>query len=501
MPADELDDGANDAGGIRSAATASGVYFGAQALLIGASLISMPILTRLLSKTEYGLLSLIFSTVTIVAVVGGMGLGEATVRFYGERRPQGPTALRAICDAMIGGSLGLGLAAAAATILLARWVSDDLPPNYARCVGLGSLLVLIRIVSSVLYQVYRAQERAVAYAAVLVVTRYGTLLCAIALLFFSERTAFAVLAATVIIEAGSLAIRFVDLAGRGAVSRPRLPRSIIRSAIVYGAPLALAGAAQLFLNYGDRLMIERFLGLDAVATYSVPYDIAQRLCDALLMPAQLAVVPIVFRLWAEAGDRATVQFVSQVLNYMIAILIPVAALYIVFSREIIVLLASTTYEESAALTPYLLPGVLLGSMNFIVVMGHTIEKNTLRLALNVCAAAFLNMVLNLLMIPPLHLVGAALATTIAYAALVALNYRQSRAVVALRLDAHVIRNALLAAVVMLGLVCGVGPVSSASVVDLSVRATAGAVAAALSFWLLDGNVRQWVWSRWQRKGG
>ena len=31
-------------------------------------------------------------------------------------------------------------------------------------------------------------------------------------------------------------------------------------------------------------------------------------------------------------------------------------------------------EESAALTPYLLPGVLLASLNFIVVVGHTIQK-------------------------------------------------------------------------------------------------------------------------------
>jgi O-antigen/teichoic acid export membrane protein len=498
---DEPEAGANDAGRIRSAATASGVYFSAQALFIGASLISMPILTRLLSKAEYGLVSLIFGTVTIFAVLGGMGLGEATVRFYGERRKQGPKVLRAVCDAMVGGALVVGLAAGAMTVLLAAWLTDDLPPNYARCVGLGSLLVVIRIVSSVLYQIYRAQERAVAFAVVQVVGRYATLACVIALLLFSERTAFAVLMATVIVEAASVAVRFADLAARGNVSRPRLPGPIITSAITYGAPLAIAGAAHLFLSYGDRVVIERLLGLDAVATYSVPYDIAERLCDALLAPVQLAVVPIIFRLWAEEGDRATAQFVSQVLTYMIAILIPVAALYVVFSREIIVLLASSKYEESAALTPYVLPGVLLGSMNFIVVVGHTIRKTTARLALNVSAAALLNVVLNLLLIPSFHLVGAALATTIAYAALVAANYWQTRSVVEFRLDGQVIRNALLAAVVMIALVCGVGPVSPRSVVDLSVRATAGAVAAALSFWLLDGNMRQWAWSRRQRKSG
>jgi O-antigen/teichoic acid export membrane protein len=320
-------------------------------------------------------------------------------------------------------------------------------------------------------------------------------------LLLSERTAFAVLAATVIVEGAAVVVRFADLAARGTVSRPRLPRSIITRAIAYGAPLAVAGAAHLFLNYGDRLVIERLLGLDAVATYSVPYDIAERLCDSLLVPAQLAVVPIVFRLWAEEGRRATVEFVSRVLSYMIAILIPVAALYLVFSREIIVLLASSKYEESAALTPYLLPGVLLGSMNFIFVLGHTIQKNTARLALNVSAVAVLNVALNLLLIPRLHLVGAAVATTVAYAALVAANYSQSRSVVELRLDGPVIGKAFLAAVVMIALVCAVGPVSSRSVVDLSVRATAGGITAALSFWLLDGSVRQWAWSRLQRKSG
>jgi O-antigen/teichoic acid export membrane protein len=323
--------------------------------------------------------------------------------------------------------------------------------------------------------------------------------CAIALLLFSERTAYAVLAATVLVESAAVLVRFVDLVARGAVSRPRLPRSILASAMAYGAPLAVSGAAQIFLSYGDRLVIERFLGLDAVATYSVPYDVAERLCDALLTPAQLAVVPIVFRLWSEEGQRATAQFVSQVLTYMIAILIPVAALYLVFSREIIVLLASSKYEESAALTPYLLPGVLLGSMNFIVVVGHTIRKNTARLALNVFAVAVLNVVLNLVLIPTFHLAGAALATTIAYAVLVVANYWQTRSVVELRVDGAVIRNALLTTLVMITLVCAVGPVSSRSIVDLSVRATAGVAAAALSFWFLDANIRQWARSRLRRK--
>jgi O-antigen/teichoic acid export membrane protein len=494
-------DSAGDAAGIRSAATASGVYFGAHALMIGASLISMPILTRLLSRPEYGLVNLMFSTVTILAVVGGMGFGEATVRLYGERRRDGAQAVRAVADAMLGGALVVGLLAAAVTALVATWAPGDLSANYVRCLGLGSVLVLIRIVSGVLYQIYRAQERAVAYASIMVVARYATMAGAVALLLFHERTAFAVLTATVVVEAVAVVVRCVDLATRGSVSRPRLPRTILTGAIKYGAPLAIAGAAQLFLSYGDRLVIERMLGLDAVATYSVAYDVADRLGDSLLFPAQLAVVPIVFRLWAEQGREATAEFVSRVLTYMIAILIPVAALYLIFSREVIVLLASAKYEESATLTPYLLPGVLLASLNFIVVVGHTIQKSTGRLAMNVAAVAVLNMALNLLLIPRWQLAGAAVASTVAYATLVLTNYRQSRAVVTFRVDAAVIAKSMSAALVMVVLVCGVGPISSRFVVDLALRAPAGALAAALAFLLLDANLRHWTWARLQRRDG
>ena len=44
-----------------------------------------------------------------------------------------------------------------------------------------------------------------------------------------------------------------------------------------------------------------------------------------------------------------------------------------------------------------------------------------------------------------------------------------------------IRASLLAAAAMVALVCGVGPISSQDLVDLSVRASAGAFTAALVF--------------------
>jgi O-antigen/teichoic acid export membrane protein len=471
---------------------ASGAYFLARALLMVAGLISMPILTRLLSKEEYGLLSLFFATVTILVVVGQLGFGEATLRLYSERRAHGRHALRELCDTMLGGSLAASLLVAAATLLCTQWFVAARQPYYARCLWLASVLVVIRGISGVLYQVYRAQERAFAHAAAQIAARYGTMVLALSCFLLSHPTAITVIVATLIVEAIVVAVRVFDLAASGVISRPKLVRPLLAAATVYGVPLAIAGSARYLLNYGDRFLIERFLGLDAVASYSVPYDLAEHVGDAMFGPAGLAVMPIIFRLWAHEGREATSKFASQILTYGISLAIPVGVLYWLCNQDLIDLLATANYRDSARLTPLILPGVFLSGINFIVVAGLTVQKNTVLLALNVCGAAMVNLVLNLFLIRRWGLSGAALATTLGYGALFVANYLTSRSVLDLRLEYSIIGKALLATAAMDALLYRLGHVSSRSVVDVAARGMLGAAAVALVFWLLDRNARQWV---------
>ena len=464
---------------VRAVVAASGAYFTSNLLLLLAGLVSMPIMTRLLSKADYGLLSLMFATVSVLAVVGGSGFGEAAVRLYGEHKVDGAAALRRLCDSLLGGALGMGLLVGLVVALFAGAAAS--PAEFRRCLLLASILIVVRVVSGVLYQIYRAQERAVAHAATQVSIRYATTALAIALLLLYERRAFTVLAATLVVEAATVAVRLVDLSRRGIITRPRLVPHLLAAAAGYGVPLAVAGAARFLLDYGDRFVIEHLLDLGAVATYSVAYDVAQKLAESLLGPVQLAVVPILFRMWAEEGGEETARFASRVLTYMIALTVPVALLYWVLNDEVIVLLASTKYRGSSALTPYLLPGVILGSMNFIAIAGLTIQKRTAVLALNVCLAALFNLALNLLLVPRYGLAGAAMATTLAFAALLIANYALSRSVLRLRLDGVIVAKTLVASAAMLLLVARAGRAGWPLLQDVIVRGALGVAAIALCF--------------------
>ena len=483
----------NTAPKYRYALTASGVYFFFQALRMVAGFVSMPVLTRALTKEEYGLLNLTLATVGILALVGRLGFSEAIVRFYYERSQQGLRQLREFCGTMLGGALVSGALVALITLIGIHWVAPQ--ENTARCLRVALLVVVIRVVLGVVYQIYRGQERAVVYSIAQLATRYASLAVAIVILLVSGLTAYGVIVATVVGEGLVAVVCLSEFAARGIVGRPTLSRSHFSAAFSYGAPLAVGLYGTFFLEYGDRFLIERFLGLDAVATYAVPYDLVSTLSAAVFESIKLALMPIIFRLWESEGRAATSEFVSQVFTYTVALAIPVAVLFVATSEDLIVLLSSAKYRGSAALTAYLVPGVFMGELNFLVASGLLVNQSTIKLAALALLSSAVNVVLNLLLLPRWGLAGAAWATTIAYGLLMLGTYLMSRHLLELHLKPLVLAEALLSTAIMIVSVKLVGRISLQPALALFVRGTVGVGIAGLCMSVLDREIRQRTWLR------
>lgn len=476
--------------------SASSAYYLAHGLIIVGGLISMPAMTRLLSKAEYGLLGLLYPTLSVLAVIAGLGLGESALRLYGEQRAHGAAAERDLCNTLLGGSLVAGGLSAILIAVGAKGLGDS---RLMECLPLASILIAIRVVSTVLFQIYRAQERAFAHAYTQIFHRYGTMAVAIPFLLIFPRNAETVIAAAIVIELIAVVVRWVDLERRGTISMPALSRPILAAAMVYGLPLALAGLARFLLGYSDRYLIERIiglndpiLGLDAVAMYSVPSDMTAKLGETLWTPILLAAMPIMFRLWESEGAQATSRFGSNILTYMVAIMVPIATFFVIHSEQIIVLLASAKYAGAGGLVPYLLPGALLGSINSIAAAGLTVQKRTTTFALMVLGTALFNILLNLILIPRWHLVGAAVSATLAQAALLAATRFAGRTL-ALKLHPAPILKAVVATIPPVLVLYGLGRVPSTSMAMLAVNLVFGVGATTLIFIALDARVRQLVW--------
>ena len=477
----------------RHALTTAGTYFLFEALRMAAGFISMPVLTRALTKEEYGLLNLTLATVGILALVGRLGFAEAATRFYYEYSQQGLRRLREFCGSMLAGSFISGALVALITLIALQWIAP--PENVAHCLRAASLVVIIRALMGVIFQIYRAKERAVAYSIAQIATRYASLAVAIMILLASGLTAYGVIVAAVIGEGLVGLICLSEFATRGILGWPTASRSHFSAAFSYGTPLAVGLYGTFLLDYGDRFLIERFLGLDAVATYSVPYDLVSTVAAAVFGSLKLALMPIIFRLWASDGPAITSDFVSQVFTYCVALAIPGAVLFVATSDDLIVLLSSAKYSGSTHLTAYLVPGIVIGELNFLVASGLLVNRGTIALAVLTLASSVVNVVLNLLLLPRWGLTGAAWATTIAYGLLMLATYLMSRRSLGLYVKPLVLAEALLTTAIMIISLKFLDRISVQPAVNFVVRGTVGAGIVVLCMSVLDREIRQRTWSR------
>ena len=134
-------------------------------------------------------------------------------------------------------------------------------------------------------------------------------------------------------------------------------------------------------------------------------------------------------------------------------------------------------------------------MNFLIGAGLTIQKNTSVLALIILSGGLLNVVFNLLFIPMLGLVGAAVATTVSYTAVTAATFWKAQPVLRLQLRFAVVGKAIVATAVMVTLVLGLGPFCAERVVDVAARRILGTGVAAMCMLILDRNIRERAWVR------
>jgi O-antigen/teichoic acid export membrane protein len=144
------------------------------------------------------------------------------------------------------------------------------------------------------------------------------------------------------------------------------------------------------------------------------YAIATRGADLIgfgLISVNLALAPVAARLWAQRDLPQLQQMITKSVRAALIFTLPLAAVLIIFGGRFLSLFGPGFVEAKSALTILIigqLMNVAMGSVGLLLIMtGH--ERQVVIVTV-VCA--FLNIALNLIMIPFWGVVGTALAVTI-----------------------------------------------------------------------------------------
>ena len=399
-------------GYLRRLATTGAAYTASSVISKLIAVFLLPVYTGALSPADYGAAEVMLASVIAASIVIRLGLIEALLRFYylgGEdRREVVKTGFAALFWATTAGAaIALAFAEPISEALLER---PDAELARLAVLGLWTLTLWEYALT-----LLRVDERARAYFGLTVANVLATIPVTVYLVVVADEGAAGILL-------GTFGTGAVFLAGLLWQQRRRLSLAfdpgLLRRMTRFGLPTMPAELTLYSLNFIDRILIVRLAGLAEAGLYALAIKFAQGI-NVLARGFQLAFPPLAYSI---ADDDEARRAYSLIVTWFAAVCaFAVAGLWLL-ARWIVDLLAAPQYFESFEAVGLLATGVSLYALYLVlvVILGRT-GRTEFNLPATL-AGTVANIVLNLVLIPPLGFVGAAIALVASYAIVLVLMY-------------------------------------------------------------------------------
>lgn len=187
-------------------------------------------------------------------------------------------------------------------------------------------------------------------------------------------------------------------------------RSILKSLLTFGLPLALVSIFGLILTLADRFFLANIMTLREVGIYSVGVKISHILL-LVVGGFQLAWGPFAFSIYKKKEANQTF---AKTLKYFTIITCGLALIITIFSREIVTIIAGSEYINASSVVGLLTLAIIACGSYYIVSLGVSFTQKTYHIAWTSGLAVILNIALNLILIPKLGMIGAAITTLLSY---------------------------------------------------------------------------------------
>jgi O-antigen/teichoic acid export membrane protein len=421
--------------------------------------ITLPILTKSLGSYLYGTWSLIQTTILLVTPLAALGLPTAVLRFLAAEKD-----VDRIREGFMSAVLTISFVGAFLCFILIC-CSDFLASSIfgdrssSHFIKFASSLVLIEALSRVALVFFRTFRQIKAYATLLLskaVIQVGLTVAFLLLGWALDGVIIAFLISGALIVGISL---FLALRRIGF----QLPRfTEIKSYLKFGVPLIPNVAILWVILFSDRYMIGYFLEADDVGIYAAGYSLAN-LVSFYLGPLGMVLYPTVSKLYDEGKMAETKTYLKYSLKYLMMLSIPSAFGLSILALPLLRILTTPEFTSGSSILPLLASGLVAYGFYQVCLYIIRLVKKTQLEAYLLGISATLNIGLNLLLIPRVGILGAAVGTLVAYGALGVLTILVSFRYLRFDIGIFFITKSILASAMMLPFIKLLDPSSVAEV--------------------------------------
>ena len=402
----------------RRVAGASALYglanFGIRAL----NFLLLPLYTRFLTPTDYGLITLAETFAAFLALVMGLGFDSALQRLY-FHYVDDPSALASY----LGSTIKFALVASAFAVLLTVTAGTPILHAFAPRFDVPYRFLIWAIITAASAQflqyklvVFQSEGRPQRYISLTVASFVLTASFAVALVVFAHRGASGMLL-------GKLAAALIGLCltlflFSGALRAP-FHWNYVRETLAIGVPLVPHQLMAGGLMVADRFILGYYRNLSEVGLYSIAYTLGGVMSLVTLSLTQ-AWAPAYYDLARkeEAGRRA----MGRICSELAVVLSAIACFGTLIAQDFVAHFLDHRYVAAGRIVPWIIGAYFAHSIFTMFSLAVVQARQTQWMMLVSFVAFVVNTAMNFALIPRWGMYGAAYATIVAYVVEVLVMY-------------------------------------------------------------------------------
>lgn len=376
----------------------------------GLGFLTIPIFTRLMMPSDYGIVSVFTTIISIFGVLMALNIQSSIGRKYYDD------------DNEFGSFLWTNVIFLIFFCAFLFFVIYVLRGKFSEYFGVDNMVFLIAIIVSILNIFTDAEliylqvsQQSKNYALISVVRNLIIASSGIFLVYFMKENRYYGRIYSQLIC--SFFIMFFSIYNIKKLFVYKFKIQHLKYSLSFGIPLIPHLLSTIILAQFDRVAINQIVGSYETGIYSFAYNVGS-LMMIFVMALNNAWVPIFYQ---KLKNREYKSIQKEAEKYAKIVLI-IALLFILFSKEIVIILADKKYTASLSIIPMIIWSGVLIFLYTLYANYAFYNKKTIVVSIATLISGFINIKLNYALIPIYGYSIAALTTLVSYMVMFALHY-------------------------------------------------------------------------------
>jgi len=372
-------------------------------------IILLPILTKTLSVFAYGIWVQVNVTTSMISLLATLGLLYSMTRFLAPEKDRAE--LQENFYTITGFVLIISLIISSFFIVFSDFIAEMLFDGAVDVVRILGLIILMDCLDSVYLNFFRTLRQIGRYSIFTIVQAFGDIGLTSYMIFLGFGI-FSIVISILVIRGLLFLIMFYLVISEIGLKLPKFSK--IREFLKFGLPTLPLTISSWVVVSSDRYIIAYFLGVTFVGSYSAGYALGN-IITLFLLPFGVVLFPYVSKLYDEGKEDDVKTILRYSLKYFLLFAIPSVFGLSLFSKQLLTIFSTPEIAfQGYIITPFIALSNLLYGMYVFFVQPFFLVEKTKVLGITWIASAAVNLGLNIVFVPRIGIIGAAITTLIAY---------------------------------------------------------------------------------------